>query len=111
MTQTISRDELAAGLEDGTITLVDALAASYFAQQHLPGAINLVSEDVTVRALELLPDKAAAIVTYCANPSCANSAQVAVGLERLGYTHVRTYPGGIEDWTTAGLPVVSGATV
>ncbi len=36
MTQTISRSEVQAGLDAGTITLVDALPESYYAQQHLP---------------------------------------------------------------------------
>jgi rhodanese-related sulfurtransferase len=105
---TISRDELTAALAAGTVTTVDALPESYYAQQHLPGAINLVAEDVEQRAGELLPDKGAAIVTYCANPACQNSAQVADKLERLGYTNVRTYTAGIQDWVEAGLPTETG---
>ncbi len=111
MTETISRDQLVTELEQGAITLVDALPASYFAQQHLPGAVNLVSDDVDARAAALLPNRHATIVTYCSNPACPNSGQVAARLERLGYTNVRKYAGGIEDWTSAGLPVASGATV
>lgn len=103
MTRTISRDELKTGLDASTITAVDALPESYYSQQHLPGAVNLIAADVEDRAAELLPDKAAAIVTYCSNPACQNSTQVAVKLERLGYTNVRKYPGGIEDWVGAGL--------
>ena len=104
MTRTITRDELRAGLDAGTITAVDALPESYYAQQHLPGALNLVADDVEDRAGHLLPDKDAAIVTYCSNAACQNSAQVAAKLERLGYTNVRKYSHGIEDWTGAGLP-------
>ena len=89
MTQTISRDELKAGLDAGTLTLIDALPESYYAQQHLP-------------------DKDAAIVTYCSNPACANSGQVATKLATLGYTNVRKYADGIQDWTEAGLPTESG---
>ncbi len=108
MTQTISRSEVQAGLDAGTITLVDALPESYYAQQHLPGALNLVADDVENRALQLLPDKTAAIVTYCSNPACANSGQVAAKLEKLGYTNVRKYADGIQDWIEAGLPAQSG---
>jgi hypothetical protein len=42
MTALITRDELRAEIEAGTVTVVDALPASYRAQQHLPGALNLV---------------------------------------------------------------------
>ncbi|PSK96536.1 hypothetical protein CLV63_111131 [Murinocardiopsis flavida] len=66
-------------------------------------------DDVDTKAPTLLPDRGAAIVTYCANPACPNpacpnSGQVADRLVRLGYTDVRKYREGIEDWTVAGLP-------
>lgn len=108
MVQTISRDEVKAGLDAGTLTLVDALPESYYHQQHLPGAINLVADDVDTHAAGLLPDKNAPIITYCSNPACANSGQLAARLENLGYTNVRKYGDGIQDWTEAGLPTESG---
>ncbi len=110
MTRTISRDELKTGLDAGSITAVDALPESYYRQQHLPGAVNLIADDVEGRASELLPDKAAKIVTYCSNPACQNSTQVAGKLERLGYADVRRYTDGIEDWVGAGLTTESGIT-
>ncbi len=108
MTKTISRGEVEAGLDAGILTLVDALPEPYYARQHLPGALNLVADDVEDRATELLPDKDAAIVTYCSNPACANSGQVATKLKQLGYTNVRKYAHGIQDWADAGLPTESG---
>jgi rhodanese-related sulfurtransferase len=108
MTRTISRDELKTGLDAGTVTAVDALPESYYGQQHLPGAVNLIAADVEDRTGELLPDKGAAIVTYCSNPACQNSTQVAEKLQRLGYTDVRKYAGGIEDWVGAGLSTETG---
>jgi rhodanese-related sulfurtransferase len=109
MTPVISRAELRAEIDAGSVTVVDALGGEYWARQHLPGAIPLVAEDVETTAADLLPDRAAAIVTYCANPACPNSQNVATLLERLGYTNVRKYRDGIEDWTSAGLPVESAA--
>jgi rhodanese-related sulfurtransferase len=70
-------------------------------------AQNLVVDDVRERAAALLPDKDAAIITYCSNIACPNSSQVAAALERLGYTNVRTYAEGIQDWAEAGLPTES----
>lgn len=87
---------------------MDALPESYYNQQHLPGAINLVADDVDTRAAQLLPDKNAPIVTYCSNPACANSGEVATKLTNLGYTDVRKYGDGIQDWIDAGLPTESG---
>ncbi|TDD41717.1 rhodanese-like domain-containing protein [Saccharopolyspora elongata] len=78
-------------------------------QQHLPGAIALTEGHVEEKASELLPDKGAAIVVYCSNAACGNSQAVATRLERLGYTGVRKYREGIQDWVEAGLPVKTGA--
>jgi rhodanese-related sulfurtransferase len=110
MTSLISRSDLEAGLADGTLTAVDALPESYYEQQHLPGAINVVVDDTEARTSELLPDKDAAIVTYCSDETCQNSGQVAEKLQELGYTNVRKYADGIRDWTQAGLPVAGGGT-
>lgn len=103
----ISRDDLKAALDDGKVIVVDTLPESYYAQQHLPGALNLVESDVAARAPELLPDLGATIVTYCSNTSCNNSHAVAARLEKLGYSDVRRYREGIEDWHNAGLPTES----
>ena len=108
MTKTITRDEVRAGLEARTITAVDALPEHYYSQQHLPGALNLVADDVSTRAAEMLPDRDAAIVTYCSNTACGNSGHVATALTKLGYTNVRTYAEGIQDWVEAGLPTEIG---
>ncbi len=108
MTATITREQVRAGLDAGTLVLVDALPEAYYAQQHLPGAVNLVADGVDNRAPTLLPDKHAAIVTYCSNRACPNSGQVAARLEKLGYTNVRKYPDGIQDWVEAGLPTETG---
>ena len=109
MTALITREELRAAIDAGSVTVVDALGGSYYEQQHLPGAIPLVESDVAARAAALLPDKHAAIVTYCSNTACANSEHVATLLSRAGYTNVRKYREGIQDWVEAGLPVATGS--
>jgi len=35
----ISRDELKAAIETGSVTVVDALGGMYYEQQHLPGVL------------------------------------------------------------------------
>ena len=102
MTELIGRTELEALVAIGDVVLVDALPASYYDQIHLPGAINLVESDVDAEAPHLLRDKNATIVTYCSNEACGNSQAVANRLERLGYTAVRKYREGIQDWVAAG---------
>ena len=107
MTQKITREELKNLIEAGDVTVVDALPASYYDQGHLPGALNLVEDEVDERAADLLPDKGAPIVTYCSNTACNNSQAVANRLANLGYTNVRKYAEGIQDWAEHDLPVES----
>lgn len=111
MTTLITRHQLQAEIDAGTVTVIDALGGEYYAKLHLPGAIPLVESEVAERAEALLPDRAAPIVTYCSNLACPNSQRVAQLLTALGYSNVRKYGEGIEDWVAAGLPTESGAFV
>ncbi|CAG7618226.1 rhodanese-like domain-containing protein [Actinacidiphila bryophytorum] len=105
MTALITRGDLQDAIAAGRVTVLDALGGEYYAQQHLPGALPLAPGDVDAQAAALLPDRGAAIVTYCSNTACPNSGQVADRLTALGYTDVRKYREGIQDWVEAGLPV------
>jgi rhodanese-related sulfurtransferase len=111
-TAKITRAELRDLIEtDADVTIVEALPPEYFNDAHLPGAINLPHTEVRERAAELLPDKDAAIVVYCANLPCPNSEVAAKVLTKLGYTNVREYAEGKDDWREAGLPLEQGAPV
>ena len=81
---TISRAELAEAIESRKVTVVDALPSAPFADRHLPGAVNLTIEELA-RAGDLLPDKAAAIVTYSA-VTRAPYEKIAAYRERMGWT-------------------------
>ena len=65
--RTISRDELQRKINGHDhFILVETLSPEYFSQGHLPGAINLHPDRIRELAPELLPDKHADIVVYCA---------------------------------------------
>lgn len=61
----ISREEIRRRLSDPSLTIVDVLPASSYAETHIPGAINLPLEDIRDRASELLPKFNAEIAVYC----------------------------------------------
>jgi rhodanese-related sulfurtransferase len=77
----------------------------YFADAHLPGAVNVPPDLTAQLAPLLLPDKTATVVTYCSDETCMNSSVLARRLRELGYTDVVRYPGGKQDWICAGLPI------
>ncbi len=64
MAETITRDELRRAIEGEEVVVVETLGPSYYAQGHLPGAINIPHTQVDELARTLLPDRGAAIVTY-----------------------------------------------
>jgi rhodanese-related sulfurtransferase len=101
----ISRTELEGLVGSPNLKLVEALPESYYNTGHLPGALNLPHEEVDALAPALLPDKTAPIVVYCASHTCQNSDIAANRLVKLGYTNVRTYHEGKQDWLEAGLPL------
>ena len=70
MVAAISRDELKRKIDRAEkFRLVETLPAASYHHAHLPGAINLPPDQVKQLAPTLLPDKAADIVVYCANPT------------------------------------------
>lgn len=105
MAKTVTREELRDAIADGNVTVIETLRAEHFAQGHLPGAIHIHFEQIAEQAPAALPDKDAAIVTYCSNLACRNSELAANQLVAMGYSNVRKYAEGKEDWQEAGLPL------
>jgi rhodanese-related sulfurtransferase len=103
--KTVTRDTLKALIENDAVTVVEALPLEYYRKAHLPGARHLPHDAVEQLAAQVLPDRAAPIVVYCANAECANSGIAAGALERLGYRDVSVYVEGKKDWLEAGYPV------
>jgi len=85
--------------------LIDTLPSDSFTNGHLPGAINIVSDDILDHAPEHLPDPNTIIVVYCASVKCKRAGLAAERLDSLGYHQVFHYKGGKKDWTAAALPL------
>lgn len=112
MSKTITREDLLRKLLSASRpTIVEALPEKYYADKHLPGAVNMPHDAVDALAPALLRDKDAEIVVYCANAQCKNSHIAAHRLATLGYSDVSIYREGKQDWEAADLPFESGARV
>jgi rhodanese-related sulfurtransferase len=87
------------------IVLLEALPERYFSAGHLPGARLFPHDQAAALAPQLLADKQAKIVVYCASDTCQNSHVAAAVLRKLGYADVAVYAGGKKDWEQSGLPL------
>ena len=67
MDNTISTKNLKAKLDQKQVTVVETLAPERYREAHIPGALNIPPEQIRELAPQLLPNKNAEIVTYCAN--------------------------------------------
>lgn len=98
----VSRDELAARLADGAVTVLDVRPADEYAMGHIPGALNAALSDLE-RVLPTL-DPGAEIVAYCRGPFCIYAHQAVTLLRRLGL-NARCLEGGLPEWRAEGRPV------
>ena len=87
---------------DEPFTLVDTLPEDTFADGHIPGAINIPSDEIVQQAAERI-DKDKPVVTYCVGYACPASTVAARKLLDTGYTEVLDFKGGTDVWTEAGL--------
>jgi len=67
MEKIISTKDLKAKLGNKGIKVVETLAPDRYREAHIPGALNIPPDKIKELAPQLLPDKGAEIVTYCAN--------------------------------------------
>ena len=88
-------------MEDGHI-IVDVRRQDEYRKGHIPGAVLIPNESISVAPPEQLPDKDQVILIYCRTG--ARSKQAAQKLADMGYTNLYEF-GGIMNWTG---PVVKG---
>jgi Rhodanese-related sulfurtransferase len=99
----ISTEELAKGIQDKSLVVVDCNRPETYQNGHIPTALYMNS---SVPDAKVLPkDKNANLVFYCKNPKCMASHEGAKFALSQGYTKVRVYPLGIDGWEQAGMRV------
>lgn len=105
--RTIERDELQRRIDahDPRFRLVMTLGDWEFRTKHIAGSLHFKDASEMLSVLR----KDDEIVVYCTNPPCLASLAAYNRLVQEGYTNVRRYAGGIEDWENAGLPFERGS--
>jgi rhodanese-related sulfurtransferase/DNA-binding HxlR family transcriptional regulator len=98
----VSRQELAARIGEGLVTLIDVRPADEFALGHIPGAINVPLAEFESRLSFF--ESGCAIVAYCRGPWCIMSFEAVAKLRERGFS-ARRLEDGLPEWRAAGLPV------
>jgi len=97
----VSRDELAARLAEGSVTVLDMRPADEYAAGHIPGARNAALSDLDRLLSTLAPDTE--IIAYCRGPYCIYAEQAVAALRRRGFV-ARRLDGGLPEWRADGRP-------
>lgn len=98
----ISREDLKRKLDGGEdFRLVMVLGEWAYRAKHIPGSLHFDTIEEGLQAL----DRQEEIVVYCSNVDCVASVSAYRLLTHNGFTNVRRYAGGLEDWEAAGYPL------
>ena len=104
MPTSIDRHELQQLRAEQEAQLVEVLPADEYADEHLPGAINIALNDLDHATTEGL-DRARPVIVYCYDEQCDMSPRAASRLESIGFEQVYDYSAGKADWGSFGLPL------
>lgn len=100
----VSRDELAARMNDGLVTVIDVRPPDEFALGHLPGAINVPLAELGEKLADF--EAGREIVAYCRGPWCVMSFEAVAELRKRGFK-ARRLEDGLPEWKAAGLALES----
>jgi rhodanese-related sulfurtransferase/CBS domain-containing protein len=83
--------------------IVEVLPRAEFAEEHIPGAVNLPLKELSRETARILR-RDAPVVVYCSDYQWDLSPRAAWRLEALGFREVYDYVAGKKDWGSYGLP-------
>jgi 3-mercaptopyruvate sulfurtransferase SseA len=84
------------------IVIVDTQPSEYFAEAHIPGAVNLPYTDRIKPPVNLPRTKT--LLLYCPCQNEEESTEMAIQLEKLGYRKLKLLQGGLPKWRELKYP-------
>ncbi|MBU1937726.1 rhodanese-like domain-containing protein [bacterium] len=92
------------------VYFVDARSHELYTEGHIPGALNLPSEnfDEDCDAMVQLLDKGRLIVIYCDNKECPLSLELAEILLGMEFRRIAVFEEGWDKWVESGYPTATG---
>ena len=97
----ISHEALTKAIKEKKVVLIDCNGSESYKNGHIPGALDMASAGKDL-ASKLPADKGALIVAYCGSEQCNAYQAGAKAAQKLGYTNVQHYAGGISGWKAKG---------
>jgi rhodanese-related sulfurtransferase len=106
----IRLEELKQAVEKREVILLDGRSEKDYANGHIPSAHSLSVVDFETRFPQLASrfSREDRLVVYCGAGDCGLSRRLAALLRQKGYSRVRIYYGGYNEWFLASNPVVKG---
>ena len=120
----VSTAKLKKWVDKKSAVVVDTMPAGWFAQRHIPGAVQataggedgskgpafLMTKAEKKKLLKVVKkatkgNKKKPVVLYCGFTKCQRSHQAAMYLKKKGYKKVYRYAGGISAWVDANYPI------
>jgi ArsR family transcriptional regulator len=98
----LSREDLAARLAEGSVTVLDIRPPDEYAAGHIPGAVNAMLADLERIVASFTPGRE--IVAYCRGPYCIYAHQAVTALRKRGL-NARRMDGGLPEWREDGREV------
>lgn len=89
---------------DPSVCLVDCREEHEYAYCHIPGAKLVPLSNFRTEAAAQLQDRQQTIVVYCHHGM--RSLKATAYLQQLGYSHVRSLAGGIDQWSLQVDPTI-----
>lgn len=84
--------------------IIDARPKIFYDRSHIPSALSLPRDDFEIHYKNLKSTLASfrdnAIIVYCSSSDCQDSQLVAEALQKLGFSRVRVFRGGWDEWET-----------
>lgn len=81
-------------------------AEEYYAEEHIPGSVNIPEDNLEEEVPERFADDDE-IIVYCIDEDCNASPRSAETIDSLGFENVWDYEPGIEGWKAEGLDVAA----
>lgn len=106
VSEPITRAELDARLNEGSVTLLDMRPEDEFAMGHIPGAVQVDLSGLDAMAANL--SNTSEIIAYCRGPYCVYAHQAVARLRQLGL-EARRLEGGLPEWRADGRHVVTAS--